>query len=396
MPPKTTSWAAVVFGLALAYLAAYQMFKLPPVLPVLLEAYGYERALAGGFMSVYALVGLLFSVALSRAVERRGWRAMLSGALALFALGNLMALAWPQSGWWVLAARGLEGLGFAVLAIVGPTLANRRAAARHLPVVIGLTATWIPMGQLLASLAAPAALALQGWQSLWFVGLAGCLAMALWARRAPIAADALPVAGARVRDADGEAQRRRRRLLIWAGGVFLLWSCQFFAYMTWLPQYLVEVHALGLSSALAGYALTVAVLMAFNITTGFLLRWGLPLGGLLVFALALQSAVWWLVPAADAGWRGLVSLIAYGIGAGIAPTCLFAMPSAIQGQGHGTAQAFGVIMTGRNIGVFIGPLLLAAILGQTGAWDPAGPVFGASTALAALAAIGLTRAIARR
>lgn len=58
----TGSWKGVIFGVGIAAFAAYQQFKLPVVLPVLLERYGYDRVLAGGFMSVYALTGLVLSV----------------------------------------------------------------------------------------------------------------------------------------------------------------------------------------------------------------------------------------------------------------------------------------------------------------------------------------------
>ena len=184
--------------------------------------------------------------------------------------------------------------------------------------------------------------------------------------------------------------------MILAGGLFLLWSGQYFAYMTWLPQFLVEVYGFSLERALAGYLTPIVVLAVFNVVTGFLLRSGVALSLLLVGALLLQALVWFLVPVTDAGWRGIASLLAYGIGAGITPTCLFAMPSAIQGQGPGTAGAFGIIMTGRNVGVFIGPLLLAAIFGWSGLWVTAAPVFGAMTALAAVLAVVLTRAIPRR
>ena len=37
MPPDRTNWPTVAFGLALAWFAAFQMFKLPPVLPLLLQ-----------------------------------------------------------------------------------------------------------------------------------------------------------------------------------------------------------------------------------------------------------------------------------------------------------------------------------------------------------------------
>jgi MFS family permease len=140
MSSDRTNWAAVAFGLSLAWFAAFQMFKLPPVLPLLLETYGYDLVLAGGFMSVYAVAGLLLSLGFGRRIERSGWHRPLLGALAVLACGNILGLIWPQSGWILLVARALEGIGFAVLAIIGPTLANRQAAARHLPIVIGATA----------------------------------------------------------------------------------------------------------------------------------------------------------------------------------------------------------------------------------------------------------------
>jgi hypothetical protein len=60
------------------------------------------------------------------------------------------------------------------------------------------------------------------------------------------------------------------------------------------------------------------------------------------------------------------------------------MPSRAAGQGRAAASAFGIIMTGRNIGVLIGPILLAETLRASGSWAPAAPIFGTVTALALL------------
>ena len=67
-----SNWTGIAFGLCLAYLAAFQQFKLPPVLPVLLDTYHYDRTLAGGFMSVYAVAGLLLSWLLGRSLTKIG------------------------------------------------------------------------------------------------------------------------------------------------------------------------------------------------------------------------------------------------------------------------------------------------------------------------------------
>ena len=81
--PDRSNWTGVAFGLTLASFAAYQQFKLPPALPVLLDAYHYDRTLAGAFMSVYAVAGLLLSMAFGRLLAHRGSLAPTLGALGL-------------------------------------------------------------------------------------------------------------------------------------------------------------------------------------------------------------------------------------------------------------------------------------------------------------------------
>ena len=109
----------------------------------------------------------------------------------------------------------------------------------------------------------------------------------------------------------------------------------------------------------------------------------MPLAALLLSALLSQAAVWWLIPYCQSIGAGTALLVLYGIGAGVTPTCLFALPGAIMGRA-GAPTAFGFIMTGRNIGVFLGPILLAEVTKLVGGWSVAWPLFG-STTLAAMA-----------
>ena len=396
MSTSRSNWTGIAFGLALACFAAYQQFKLPPALPVLLETYRYDRTLAGAFMSVYAVAGLAFSLLFGRLLERKGVVGPTLVALALSMAGTGLVLALPESGWMVLLGRALEGIGFAFLAICGMLLANANASARHLPLVVGMTAAWIPVGQLAAMLLAPIAFAWQGWQPLWIVALVGALALAAWTLvlRGSGAVDP-PAAPAPPGPVPGAAIAGAPRLkLVIAAGIFMLWSSQYFAYMTWLPQYLVEVHGLSVSMAVAGNMIPVAVLIATTVVVGMVLRTGVPVGPLLACGLATQAAIWWLVPVTGAGVGGVISLIFYGIAAGICPTCLLAMPSIIVGRGRVAAPAFGIIMTGRNIGVLIGPVLLAQAFEITGAWDLAAPIFGTVTSLAFGLGIWLTVSLA--
>jgi predicted MFS family arabinose efflux permease len=392
-----TKIAGVAFGLGLAFLAAYQQFKLPVVLPVLLADYGYDRTLAGGFMSIYAFFGLFLSIPLGRAIQRHGATSLLLWALALMIFGNALALVSPESGWLVLTSRGLEGIAFAVLAIGGAALANANASQRALPVVAGLMATWIPVGQLTATFLAPVAIAASSWRMLWYVGIGATAVFFVWTivNRLSGRVVLAPALATAAHAAGTDITAREHRALILTGIIFMLWSGQYFAYMTWLPQYLVEVHGLTVTDAQWGYAIPVTLVMVLCVITGLLLQRGLPLGILIVGALVTQAAVWWLLPYTGGGVTGVASLVVYGIGAGVVPACLFAMPSVILGRGHDTARAFGIVMTGRNMGVLIGPVLVAQAFKMTGTWDLTAPIFGAVTTLCLLAAILLIRQLRR-
>lgn len=71
------------------------------------------------------------------------------------------------------------------------------------------------------------------------------------------------------------------------------------------------------------------------------------------------------------------------------------MPSTILGSARAGPAAFATIMTGRNLGVLIGPVLLPLVLTLPWGWSASGPVFGAITTLDALGAVLLAIGLAR-
>ena len=134
-------------------------------------------------------------------------------------------------------------------------------------------------------------------------------------------------------------------------------------------------------------------LLVFNLLAGAWLRSGTRLGVLLLVSLSVQAAIWGLLPlAGSSAWVGIVLLVGYGCSAGVVPTCLFAMPSSVLGPGGDTASGFGLIMTGRNLGVLIGPVLLAWLVDDGAQWSRAQMTFAALTT----AVVGVAWAIMSR
>ena len=91
--PVPTNWTGVALGLCIGALAAFHQFKIPPAIPLLLDRYHYDLTVAGGFMSVYAAVGLAASALLGLGMQRFGLRRYVSLAATLFIVGSLITIA---------------------------------------------------------------------------------------------------------------------------------------------------------------------------------------------------------------------------------------------------------------------------------------------------------------
>ena len=385
-----TNWNGVSYGIVIGFVAAYFQFKVPPVLPVLLEDYNYDKFIAGGFMSIFAIAGMAISVRVGKKIRKNGALRYLIGAFILMIAGSLIGLTVPESGIMMLVSRAVEGLGAAILAICMPAFANMNAGPRHLPIIIAIQATWIPIGQLTANLIAQPAVANNNWQPVWWAGIIATLAVAGWT---------LLIYKRNSKDFGRQAIQTKSEVppinqneqisMFIAATLFFLWQAQFMAYFTWLPVYLVDVRSFTADGAVLINQIPVVILLVFALLTGFVIKAGVRFFPLLLFALSLQAVSWLLVPFSDNTLTGTISLVAWGIAAGITPTCLWALPSVLLGGHRADTQAFAIVLTGRYIGILAGPLIAVAIFKSSGDWIVVAYTFGAITAICTLTAFYL-------
>lgn len=393
-----TNWTGVSYGIVLGFVAAYFQFKVPPVLPVMFDLYGYETFVAGGFMSIFAVAGMLISVRVGRGIRREGAKRYLFAAFGLMLTGTAIGLIWPESGTVMLISRTIEGFGAAVLAVCMPAFANMSAGTKHLPIIIAAQATWIPVGQLTANIVAQPSVAEGIWQPVWLFGALAVVLVALWTGYI-LARGSVPgiaqnktaggTSAATVGDAKPAASepapmtRPENRALWLAAVLFFLWQAQFMGYFTWLPVYLVDVRGFTADGAVLTNQIPVVVLLIFALLGGVILKTGLGVIKLLTIALSLQTLGWAMIPFADNPTIGLASLIVWGIAAGLTPTSLWALPSTLLGGHRAGTDAFAVVLTGRYLGILLGPLIAAAVFEFTGNWIAVAYAF----ALVALATI---------
>ncbi|PLX42793.1 MAG: hypothetical protein C0608_01640 [Deltaproteobacteria bacterium] len=398
MTEKTKSnKEGILFGVLLGVLGAYQLFKLPPAMPLLIERYGYSKLLAGSFMSVYSLIGLIFTMYLGRLLGKNGPWGLLGVALIFTLLGNAITLIYPESGALMLGGRFLEGIAFAIIAIAGAVIASSSASPRARPIAIALWTTWMPMGQVASSLIAIGIVGDGYWRPLWWVAIAASILMALWGLRIKSVGGLTFPTVEPGRGGEKSAARLRETLLLTiAGCLFALWSMQYIGFMSWLPQYLVEAGGITPGEAAIVYLFPPILVAVFNIMAGFFLRAGMTLRLLIVSTIIVEAVVWMLIPVMGTGVVGALALGAYAIASGLTPTGLFALPGAISGDNPASAsRAFAFIMTGRNTGALAGPIVIAQAVTLFGGWNIVGPLFGAIMTVAAILALYLTTRIHR-
>ena len=390
LSPKT-DWKAVWYGVSLGVLASLQQFKLPPAMPLMLSQYGYGKTLAGSFMSVYAVAGLLVSIPVGKRLAAKGPMGLLSAAFAVFLAGNALALLLPESGAAMFASRALEGLGFTILAVTGAVIATLAATPGDRPVAVALWASWIPAGQIIATLIAIPSVFAGLWRPLWIgsilatVGL-WALGYALYKKGSETLRPPRQAAPRPKDQAGDEASGKGKGYLLFIASLhFGLWSGQYITFVTWLPQYMVEVLGIAPSTAARAYLIPCVMVIPLTLYGARLLRNGASISTLLTLSTAVQAVIWFLIPVTRSPWAGALSLALYGATSGITATAIFSVPGALMGKE--ASKAFAAMMAGRNFGVLVGPVLLAQAVTMAGNWSFVPYIFG-SACLVCLA-IGL-------
>jgi predicted MFS family arabinose efflux permease len=357
-------------------------------MPLMLKTYDYDLTLAGGFMSVYAVVGLATSAFLGIWLKKFGIRNYSLTAGLLLIVGSLITISWPDNSATVLISRAIEGFGFAILAIIGPIIAIRSATIVQRPLAIAIFASWIPIGQLTALGIAQPAIELGQWRIIWWVGIVLTLIVVtcLWLKNREENKNKIQFSTAE--DVLNISMRARVSMII-ASAIFTLWSAQYLAMSTWLPHYLVTQRGLTPTDAIAPYAIPTVIIIIFNIVGGIILRRGVPVFPILAFVLIIQAGLWLIFDSLSSTASGIAALVIYGAAAGITPTCLFSMPNTILGQHGSNGPAFGVLMTGRHLGVLAGPILLPQLILINGKWESASLFFCIVTLLASALTLAL-------
>lgn len=391
---QKTAWAAVAAVIATGMVAAAAIGKVPPALPVLREQLGLSMVEAGWVMATFATLGSCCALFFGSLGARLGaLRLALIGLATMVAGAALGALAdgYPL----LLASRVLEGSGFIAAVVALPSLITHSTAPGDQRLALGLWSIYLPFGSSLVMLTAPLLLRTLDWRGLWLVLAAAALACALllYRLRARLAPPPSTIAAA---PATGVVIETLRQPGAWClATAFFTYTLQWFTLMVWLPSFLVGER--GLSVALAG-ALTAAVVAANvpgNVLGGWLVHRHVGRGTLVVAAslFMLVCAFGIFDERLADGLRYALCLLFTSVG-GVLPAAAFSGLTAHAPSPRHVGAVNGLLVQGSNLGQFVGPPAVAAVVTASGTWQAATGIMVAA-ALIGVASGLLLRVIER-
>ena len=336
--------------------AASQIGKAAITISAIRTEMSLSYSLAGLIVAIFATLGALFGIGAGAFVSRIGVRTAMILGMFLISLGSFLG-ALAADGNTLLIARFAEGVGFFGVVLSVPTALAQGAQGAKRDFVMAIWSAYMPFG-IMIFLALGPLIPIIGWRELWLIDALVALIYAIaMIAKAPNAAPTTPVHVIRFFSGVRLVAQDTRCLAL--AGAFFAYSCQIFSLAFALPLLLTATYGKSVGTAGLLSAAVLLISTAGHLSSGFLLRKGIPIwqllfGAFLVFSFS-SVAVYDLSLSAVA--VALVAAMTLGFG-GVAPGALYAAAPQAARDAASVPTTIGLLQQASNLGQFAGPFSL--------------------------------------
>jgi len=381
-------WFILIIVLLTSIAAPLNQFKVPPVLPLLMDAFNQSAGRAGLLMSVFAVTGLILAIPAGFIFQRWGYR--ITGLIAIFSIILGAALgAFSKGMETMLASRLIEGAGMSFMSIVAPAVVALWFTAGLRGKAMGVWAIWVPLGSTIIFILAPPLVSRWNWQGVWWfacfytvaVGMLYYFFIQTETGKFSDQNTLISPKGLRGRDLRGVLTHRE----LWL--VSLLFCCfnfVFIAFITWAPTFLHQVQGASLAHA----SLVVSAAAMLGIVSCPTAGWvSDKIGSRKLVCVIPMFLIALLFPFSFSVSEKmfLPLVIALGFIGGFVPTGVLSAAVEVVGDERLGGMAMAVIQIGQNAGMLLGPLVFGWVVESWGGWQIAFWILAPMSAIGAIA-----------
>lgn len=370
------AWVILVVVFLASVAAPLNQFKVPPIMPILIEAFKLSIGTAGWLMSIFAITGFILAIPAGFILQRFGPKTTGLLSVGFVLVGSVLGAVSSSAGL-MLFSRFIEGVGMGLIAVVAPAAIAMWFPAETRGTPMGLWATWVPIGSIVMYNLAPALAASMNWQAVWWAGaIFAAVAFVLYAFlfRLPkpdeIAGGPPPEGGPSGEKPPSLGKAMANTSLWLISFEFMCFNLAFIALNTFYPTFLntVRNYDLGTASFIASLAMIITIFSA-------------PLGGLISDRIGSRKkvivipflivALAFLLPFHVTGWMVPALMILMGILVGPIPTATFSAVPEVMPSPQLAGIGMAVLALGQNLGMVIGPAIFGPLAESVG-WAAAG------------------------
>ena len=367
LPFYLKPWMVVAIALAACLTASMCLFKVQPLIPLLMENLEIGETKAGLLMSIFSLSGVFLAVPGAMMISRFGVYRSGSVALVCLVAGCVVGL-FGVTYSIMLLSRLVEGVGMALLAIIGVMAVALAFPPEKRGAPMGIICLYVSLGELSMLTMAPGMAGMWSWRGVWWFCILVCAAaFLLWVfcfRRLETVYQPDDDGGAPQLPLAAAFTNVKVWLLVLAYTLFITAYIGVFAF--W-PSYLNL--KLGYELTTAGWL--VSLISLINIPASFLS--GMvsdKLGsrrGVIIFAMLCCAATYYFIPGAT-GTLLVLLLVSVGIFCITVPALTFTAATEIFTDPGLSGVSVSLATAAQNAGLFIGPTLMGILIESQG-WE---------------------------
>ncbi len=366
-----TRWSLALIALSTGILAAVNVGKLPIALPFIRSELQLSLTQAGWLASTFNIMAMTLGVVFGLMARQLGaLRACLLGH-GLIVAGSVLGAVAGNLGV-LFFARFAEGVGFLSIVVSAPSLISANTNLNDRGLLLSSWSAYMPIGVMIASVASPVVINSGSWRGVWWLTAVlvtiSALVLAVAYRGQAESTFTTPQTMTSAIKTLREVMRVPAAWLYAA--TFGLYTIQFWAVYTWLPTYLREERKFDPATIALLAGIFMLVHLPGTLFTGKLLQRGFTRSQLIMFtqAVLLVSAVGIFNGSLPDIARYGLCLLLSSLG-GLIPASVLSATVPLARNPAQIAPMQGMFIQGSNLGQFISPLLISAIVSATGSWE---------------------------
>lgn len=352
---------------------ALGQFKIPSIMPAIMERFHMDLGSASMLMSVFTLAGIFLSLPTGFLARRFGCKNMVMLAVAIMAIGTLLGL-FATSGSMLIVSRAIEGVALVFCSVSAPLVVRKYIPASKMGFASGVWSLWFSLGSFFGGVLTPIFYERIGFQGTWlaFAGIVVGLGLLLFFYLKPFSGRFFEkVSTAVAAEADAEAEElveeakpvlrslfSRNVVLVLLG--FLSFNIVLISFLSFSPTFL---QGEGMSPTLAGFASTLPMLIAivssplFGVLADKTKRYKL----LMVLSMVVLGPCGFVLLTNSGPMLWVAACILGVIGLGAPPMYLILYPAIVKDK-RLMPVAMGLLVMTQSLGQFLGTLIMPAVL----------------------------------